>query len=433
MKLGYNARVNDVRSKQSMNIVFLGNLKNTLASTTRIFKYCNQNSPDINTTFNCVFNQHPNLSINGDFQHYHIYDGTEIPFDSLSNETPYISTAKKSSITNGPFTPQQIKSAYSINNILPLPGLRRPIVTVIGAYRNPYLARDVAKFGQTFGLPPCNYQVYNLSKVFSVPWAIELTLDVQWVYAINPYAFIRVVCARSSSTNDILNAITFANNKNNFKPPIDTDIITMSFGSQDNGKYGSFNKYFTNSNTIYLAASGDSKTVSFPSCCTNVLSIGGTSLSLNNNDHTRSSEHVWALSGCGYSLSFNRPPHQPILRNNNLRVTPDISCVADPKTGCYIVINSKLYSIGGTSISAPIYAGMMSLLAQKRINEKKYTYTSLLNRSNSIQPILYNLANTDCYYDIIEGSSGQNTSNVGFDVASGLGVFNVTKFIQKIT
>jgi subtilase family serine protease len=425
MKLGFNSKGHNQTSQRTTNSVLLGNVRNTLASTTRIFKFFNKNSPDLNFTFDSVFNHFHKPPINDDFDHYHIFDGIEIPFDD--------SFLPKSSIVTKPYTPQQIKSAYSINNIIPLPGIRRPIVTVIGAYNNPYLARDITKFGQTFGLPPCNYQVYNLSKMFSSPWAMELTLDVQWVYAINPYAFIRVVCARSASTSDIFNAITFANNKKNFKPPIDTDVMTMSFGSTDNGKYGSLNNYFSNSNTVYIASSGDSSTVSFPSSSTNVLSIGGTSLSLNSNNNTRSSEKVWSFSGCGYSKSFTKPAYQPTLVNNNLRVTPDICCVADSKPGCYVVINLKYYSMGGTSLSAPIYAGILSLITQNRLNKRKGTFTSVANKTNSIQPILYNLANTNCYYDITQGSSGQTSSSVGFDAASGLGVLNFPNIIPKLS
>ena len=230
----------------------------------------------------------------------------------------------------------------------------------------------------------------------------------------------------------MLKAIDFANNKNNFSPKIDTDILSMSFGSTDNGGLAGYNNYFTNSNTIYVASSGDTSKVSFPSSCTNVLSIGGTSLNLNSGDNTRNSETVWNGSGCGYSKSFSKPYYQPSINNNNKRISVDVSCVADPRTAGYIVINGKLYSVGGTSLSAPIYAGMFSLLQQNRLNNRKTTYTSVLNKSNSIQPLLYNNSNKTCFYDVVSGSSGGFAATTGFDVPSGLGVFNMNNIIQNL-
>ena len=38
---------------------------------------------------------------------------------------------------------------------------------------------------------------------------------------------------------------------------------------------------------------------------------------------------------------------------------------------------------------------MLSLLQQKRLNNRKSTYTSVLNKTNSIQPLLYNNSNNN--------------------------------------
>ena len=401
--------------------VNLGKLRNTIGSSTRIFKYCNRNSPNLNVTFNCVFNKGVKQNLdNFYFESYHILNNEVLPDDNI------ISYATKNTISRGPFTPNQIKNVYSINNILPVNGIRKSIITIIGAYNNPRLSSDVTKFGNLYGLPPCDMTVYNFTNKFSSSWAIECTLDVQWAYAINPYAKIRVICAASNSWNDIFNAVQFANNKNNFSPKIDTDIISMSLGTKDNGGLSRYNSFFSNTNTIYVAASGDSSTVSFPSSATNVISIGGTSLNLNSNN-SRNSETVWSSSGCGYSLSFLRPSYQPVISNNGRRVTPDMSCVADPKTPAYVIVNGKTYSIGGTSLSAPIYAGMLSIITQNILNNNKSTFTSVQGNSNTIQPLLY--ANKNNFYDIISGSSLGNRARLGFDSASGLGAINLNNII----
>ena len=445
MTLGFNTTGNSQTRDRTTNAISLGKLRNTLASTTRKFKFCNSNSPDLNFTFKCVFNGVTKPSFGQEYANtYHILnedlgyidntqeyitqeDITEEDLQSKDN----LSKQVKNLVFSGPFSPSQIKKAYSINNILPSSGVRKSIITIIAAFNNPYLVRDVSRFGSYFGLPPCNLKIFNFSRRFNSSWAAEVTLDVQWAYAINPYAEFRVIFAASNNWNDMFRAVNFANNKNNFSPKIDTDVISMSFGTNDNGGLGSYNNYFTNSNTIYVASCGNTSVVSFPSSSTNVLSIGGTSIKLNS-DNSRNSETVWSGSGCGYSKSFSKPYYQPSIRNINLRTTSDVSCIADPKTGAIIIINGRLYSIGGTSLAAPIYAGMFSLLQQKRLNSKKSTYTSVLNKTNSIQPLLYNNSNNNCFYDVVSGSSAGYSAGVGFDIPSGLGVFNFANVINSL-
>ena len=181
-----------------------------------------------------------------------------------------------------------------------------------------------------------------------------------------------------------------------------------------------------------MASSGNNNKVTVPSCCPNVLSIGGTSLNLDTT-FNRVSEKVWSKSGCGYSKSFNKPLYQPVMSDNTKRISPDCCCIADPNTPCYVVLNGRGYGIGGTSLASPIYAGMLSLLTQSRLNQNKFTYTSVLNKYNSIQPLLYDSSNKDCFFDILEGQSGIYKATEGFDIASGNGVLNVENIINNLS
>lgn len=442
MTLGFNTSANNQTNRRLTQSVLLGKLRNTVASTTRKFKYCNKSSSDLNMSFNCVFNG-MYQPLNDTFDPYHILNETEISLDFDDNQAlddiidddnvdGEVTNKRIRTILRGPFNPSQIRHAYSVPAILPISGTRRPIVTVISAFNNPYLLNDVRTFGRVFGLPACDLKVYNFSRRFVTEWAVETTLNVQWVYAMNPYAQIRVIQAASNSWQDILNAIRYSNNKNNFNPRIDTDIVTMSFGSPDSGGLLSFNNYFSNTNTIYLAASGNSNVVCFPSSCSNVIAVGGTSLNLNSN-FTRASEIVWSKAGSGFSKTFPRPSYQPILNPNNQRVTPDVCCVADSNTGCIVIINGRGYSIGGTSLASPLYAGMLSLVIQRRLNNKKQTFTSVLDRANTIQPLLYSINNQNSFFDITQGTSGNNVSNLGFDTASGLGVLICNNLVNNLS
>ncbi len=113
-------------------------------------------------------------------------------------------------------------------------------------------------------------------------------------------------------------------------------------------------------------------------------------------------------------------------------MTPDVCCVADPNTPVYIIINYKGYTIGGTSLASPLYAGMLSLLTQTRLNNKKSTYTSVLNKSNSLQPLLYNSSDSTSFFDVTSGITSVYIAATGFDIASGKGVINLPNVIQKL-
>lgn len=56
MQLGFNTRGNNQTSGRTALAVGLGKLRNSPGSRSRIFNYCNKNSPDLNSTFKCVFN-----------------------------------------------------------------------------------------------------------------------------------------------------------------------------------------------------------------------------------------------------------------------------------------------------------------------------------------------------------------------------------------
>lgn len=61
MSNSFNTSGNNQTYGRTTAAVNLGKLRNTLASTSRKFKFCNRNSPDLNFTFNCVFNRNTNL------------------------------------------------------------------------------------------------------------------------------------------------------------------------------------------------------------------------------------------------------------------------------------------------------------------------------------------------------------------------------------
>ena len=395
----------------------------------RIIKYCNRegiNNYGFDVYNNNTLNEYNNLDT--PVKTFHILEtlDEELNFEFENNNIK--SSLYKSSFKTTQYVPKQIKKAYNVPIIKNLLNIRRVTIAIITAYHNHYLKTDMDYFSSRFNLPKCNLQVYNLGRnTFNSNWAIESTLDVQWSFAINPNSKIILVEARSNNFNDMSAAIIFANKLN-------PDIVTMSWGQHDLGNNPSWTNICNNKKTCYLAASGDSNILAFPSVTPNVMSIGGTSLLLDDNNEILL-EKPWALSGSGFSKSFSKPNYQPILssNNSNKRMGPDICSVGDPKTGVLIVANKKPYRIGGTSVSAPIIAGIISLAIQHRLNNKKSPLTTIPNLSNSIQPLLYNQSiYNDCFNDIITGSSGTNTATKGFDLATGLGSIKCDSLINNL-
>jgi hypothetical protein len=57
---GFNTTSNNTEFRTGFTVA-LGRTRSTPASTTRIFNYCNRNSPNANYAFNCTFNSTPIL------------------------------------------------------------------------------------------------------------------------------------------------------------------------------------------------------------------------------------------------------------------------------------------------------------------------------------------------------------------------------------
>jgi subtilase family serine protease len=104
-----------------------------------------------------------------------------------------------------------------------------------------------------------------------------------------------------------------------------------------------------------------------------VTAVGGTRFT-STIKTTDPGEAAWAYcgscgpegSGGGYSNIFSRPSWQTGsgLASNGMRGYPDVSAVADPNTGAYVCYgaSSSCGQFGGTSLSTPLWAGMLALL-----------------------------------------------------------------------
>jgi hypothetical protein len=111
------------------------------------------------------------------------------------------------------------------------------------------------------------------------------------------------------------------------------------------------------------------------------------------------------------------------VQTTGSRTTPDVSLVADPATGAWIAdsynlgVDNPFEVVGGTSLAAPAWAGMIALVNQGRVAAGEATLNS--SGPTETQQALYSLPQRD-YNTITSGSNGY-TANAGYNLVTGLG------------
>ncbi len=342
--------------------------------------------------------------------------------NSLHNEDDSTITPNVTPSVNVYYTPLQIQTAYGLNLIHPSDssllghGIK---VAVIIAYHYPGLQADFNAYNTHFGLPAATLQITTLGSRQDSGWALEECLDIQTIHSIAPGATIIVVEAATSSLTDLGTAIARAKT-------LGADVINMSWGSSEFSSQTTFDSIFSGSNICYCASSGDSNSVSYPSVSNNILSIGGSTLTLNNSN-LRTSETTWSSAGCGISRYITKASWQNSVNTHATRQSPDICAVANPATGFIVRWNSQYYVVGGTSLSSPLVCGILAVANQLRVLVSKPKLSTVLTATTPVQKYLYQtiLPNNSLYatdlYDITSGRDGIFTTGVKYDIATGVG------------
>ncbi|WP_199255955.1 S53 family peptidase [Mycolicibacterium mengxianglii] len=171
-----------------------------------------------------------------------------------------------------------------------------------------------------------------------------------------------------------------------------------------------------------------------------MTSVGGTTLSTDA-DGEWVSEQTWfdvPLSqgtGGGISALFDLPPWQRIAaqavppgRNTGKRMTPDIAAVADPFTGMKIVLDDQVVVGGGTSQSAPIWAGLTALMNQ-------YLVENNGTLIGDINPLLYRIAEgapRPAFRDVTLGGNAVDNAGPGYDLVTGLGTPDIANLVRNL-
>jgi uncharacterized repeat protein (TIGR01451 family) len=363
------------------------------------------------------------------------------------------------------YSPAQVRTAYGINS-LSLDGTGQTIA-IVDAYDDPAIFQSLDAYDSQFGLTaagPTLYQQYGAASSFlsvlnqdgqsgspGTPWVAadpsgaggsnwetEEALDVEWAHAMAPGAKIILVEAASQSLADLMTGVVTAANQ----PGV--SVVSMSWGfaegqsvfAQDEALYdGDFTTPAGHQGVTFVSSTGDygSADPEYPAYSPNVVSVGGTSLYLNG-DNSYNSESGWGYfsdaagtligSGGGTSLFEPEPTYQAGVQSSGSRSTPDVSFLADPGTGAWVADTYNLPSdnafevAGGTSLSAPCWAGMFALVNQGRAAAGQATLNS--TTPTDAQQALYSLPQAD-FNSIITGSNGGFTAAAGYNMVTGLG------------
>ncbi len=264
-------------------------------------------------------------------------------------------------------------------------------------------------------------------------WEVEEALDVEWAHAIAPGAQIILVEANSQSLSDLMASVTTAASQP------DVSVVSMSWGFPEGqavfaSDEATYDSVFNVPGVTFVASTGDygAADPEYPAYSPNVVAVGGTSLTLNS-DNSYNSETGWGYqsdsvgafigSGGGLSLYEPEPAYQQGVQSTGSRTTPDVSLVADPATGAWIADpynldpSNPFEIVGGTSLSAPAWAGLLALVNQGRAaaGESNLNSTS----PTDTQQALYMLPQSD--YNVIASGTNGYSAESGYNLVTGLG------------
>ncbi len=272
--------------------------------------------------------------------------------------------------SGGAISPADLRSAYQ----LPIGSAGSGMtIAIVDAYDNPAAETDLAAYRSHYGLPSCTTANGCFAKVnqsgatgplpaTDVAWGQEIDLDLQMASAVCPNCNIRLVEATTPSVGNLGRAVDTA------ADVLHADAISNSYGSDEfsSETSASVGGHYNHPAAAITVSSGDNGFgVQFPASSRYVTAVGGTSL--RRDGSTRGwGETAWSGAGSGCSAYVPKPAWQADTGCPR-RTVADVSAVADPSTGVAVYDSfgstggANWFVFGGTSVAAPIVAGVYAL------------------------------------------------------------------------
>ncbi len=332
-------------------------------------------------------------------------------------------------------------------------------IAIVGT--SDFLDASMSAFTEQFGLPPISYtRVVHGTNPGINGADVEAELDLQWAHTAAPGAAIMfhlggyVVDDITGAVNDNqCGAISISYGFCGPSPAFINGVIhplfqqaaaqgqTVFVSSGDQGAAGLGYDPVTNS-----CVAGASPSVNEMSADPEVTSVGGTQFEptfASGNDQGYSIESAWndvsGAGGGGASQIFPKPDYQtgPGVPNDNARDVPDVSMMASPNSpGAFFGHDMNgsgqvVCCVGGTSLSAPLWAGLSRNLAEI-VGQ---------TRLGNLNTVIYQLANqqyaTAGFHDVNIGNNGYNglpgfNAGPGYDQATGWGTVDFAVFANAV-
>jgi kumamolisin len=273
----------------------------------------------------------------------------------------------------------------------------------------------------------------------------EETLDAQWASTIAPEANVRIYASGTLSFVDLDRALDRIYADALAQPTL--RIVSISLGLSEaymtegevNAEEARFVRFAALGVNVFVST-GDAGSNPGPdgqhangplaaewmATSPHVVAVGGTSLRLAANGQV-ASETGWTGSGGGKSKFFPRPAWQQGngVPASNQRMIPDVGAAADPNEGGLIILNGQRLQYGGTSWSAPIWAGLCALINEARLNNHKPPLPYL-------NPLIYPTIGSNCFRDVLTQSNGAYSCGPGFDLVTGIGSPDLKQLVAKL-
>jgi subtilase family serine protease len=327
------------------------------------------------------------------------------------------------------YGPAQFHSGYN----LPTTVVGKHVIAIVDAFANPNVLANLNTYNAQFGLPAtpkcskthktaCLAVRNQNGQKTPLPagdtgWGLEIALDVQVAHAICQNCRINLYEANSNSFANLATAVNTAAAQG-------AEAISNSYGAylNDCGTQPAYN----HPKVAVTVSAGDSGFgVACPANQNTVVSIGGTTLNLNN-DGSYNSESVWNGTGSGCSTVISAQSFQTSASNwaaigcGTKRGMTDVSAVADPATGA-AVYDTYGYGgwlvVGGTSLSSPLIAGVYALA--QNVSTWNYPAQSVYLAPGSLHDVTTGANGNSCSTHPLQCHAG-----VGYDLPTGIGTPN---------
>lgn len=327
------------------------------------------------------------------------------------------------------YTPQQIQARLGLTG----DGSGQTIA-IVDAYDYPTAESDLNHFADHFGLPQTCDSVadgtdcFDFQQVYAdgtkpeanASWEEEEALDIEWAHSVAPHAKIVLVEAADASAAGLYQGVDKA-------ALLHPAVVSNSWGMSEFSEESFYDDHCKLADSVCTQSTGDAGyPAGYSSTNPNALAIGGTNLKLDANGATLG-ETAWSSTGGGLSYFEKRPAYQDGVQSSKYRATPDVSFVADPNTGVAVYTSAGgspvWLEVGGTSLSAPSWAAVISAADQLRAEAGKAPLAVAGPDGDTAHTDVYALGPK--LNDVTSGSNGlcgtECTAGPGYDTVTGLG------------